>query len=78
MPLYFINSKDMSSVKCMQHNRIEHLDIDRLKLLVIDCQKDNKMRTVIDMDDTRKDLSILWRTQLFPVSSSDPIKIMLI
>ncbi|OMJ14892.1 Protein CMSS1 [Smittium culicis] len=57
---------------------LKKLDTSNLSLLIIDCQRDNKMRTVIDMDDTRKDLSILWKNELYPHSASDSTKIVLI
>ncbi|KAJ2807253.1 cms1 ribosomal small subunit [Coemansia guatemalensis] len=46
------------------------LKVNRLKLVVIDCWQDNKMRVLIDMDDTRSDLFAIWRDILLPASKN--------
>ncbi|KAJ1811720.1 hypothetical protein LPJ75_004005 [Coemansia sp. RSA 2598] len=46
------------------------LKINRLRLVVIDCWQDNKMRVVVDMDDTREDLYRIWRDELLPASAN--------
>ncbi|KAI8325715.1 hypothetical protein GQ54DRAFT_193137 [Martensiomyces pterosporus] len=46
------------------------LKVNRLRLVVIDCWQDDKMRVVVDMDDTRKDLFAIWRDVLLPASSN--------
>lgn len=42
------------------------LKVNRLRLVVIDCWQDNKMRVVVDMDDTRQDLFAIWKECLLP------------
>ncbi|KAJ2721536.1 hypothetical protein GGI07_003889 [Coemansia sp. Benny D115] len=42
------------------------LKVNRLRLVLFDCWQDEKMRVLVDMDDTRKDLFALWRDQLLP------------
>ncbi|KAJ2556728.1 Protein cms1 [Coemansia sp. RSA 1933] len=57
-------------------NRIHKLMQDgdlkpnRLRLVVIDSWVDDKMRVVIDMDDTRADLFAIWRDILLPASTN--------
>ncbi|KAJ2489608.1 Protein cms1 [Coemansia sp. RSA 2049] len=57
-------------------NRIHKLLADgdlkpsRLRLVVIDCWQDEKMRVVVDMDDTRADLFAIWRDILLPASAN--------
>ncbi|KAJ2485330.1 hypothetical protein IWW37_005972, partial [Coemansia sp. RSA 2050] len=46
------------------------LKVNRLRLVVIDCWQDDKMRVVIDMDDTRKDLFAIWQDVLLPASAN--------
>ncbi|KAJ2084070.1 cms1 ribosomal small subunit [Coemansia sp. RSA 988] len=46
------------------------LKVNRLKLVVIDCWQDNKMRVLVDMDDTRNDLFAIWRDILLPASKN--------
>ncbi|KAJ1847022.1 cms1 ribosomal small subunit [Coemansia sp. RSA 2703] len=46
------------------------LKVNRLKLVIIDCWQDDKMRVVVDMDDTRKDLFSIWRDELLPASAN--------
>ncbi|KAJ2603428.1 hypothetical protein GGF39_000152 [Coemansia sp. RSA 1721] len=46
------------------------LKVNRLRLVVIDCWQDNKMRVVVDMDDTREDLYRIWRDELRPASAN--------
>ncbi|KAJ2157003.1 hypothetical protein GGF46_004800 [Coemansia sp. RSA 552] len=46
------------------------LKINRLRLVVIDCWQDDKMRVLVDMDDTRQDLFGLWRDILLPASKN--------
>ncbi|KAJ1939567.1 hypothetical protein GGF37_004346 [Kickxella alabastrina] len=46
------------------------LKVNRLRLVVIDCWQDDKMRVVVDMDDTRKDLFAIWRDHLLPMSKN--------
>ncbi|KAJ2439455.1 cms1 ribosomal small subunit, partial [Coemansia sp. RSA 2440] len=46
------------------------LKVNRLKLVAIDCWQDEKMRVVVDMDDTRSDLFAIWRDVLLPASKS--------
>ncbi|KAJ2886814.1 hypothetical protein FB639_001502 [Coemansia asiatica] len=46
------------------------LKVNRLRLVVIDCWQDNKMRVVVDMDDTREDLYRIWRDELLPASAN--------
>ncbi|KAJ2818120.1 cms1 ribosomal small subunit [Coemansia furcata] len=46
------------------------LKVNRLRLVVIDCWQDDKMRVVIDMDDTRKDLFSIWQDVLLPASAN--------
>ncbi|KAJ1674471.1 hypothetical protein EV182_003210 [Spiromyces aspiralis] len=41
-----------------------HLRITQLRLILVDCTKDQKMRMVIDMDETREDLYTLWKNHL--------------
>ncbi|KAJ2611209.1 cms1 ribosomal small subunit [Coemansia sp. RSA 1365] len=45
-----------------------NLKVNRLKLVVIDCWQDDKMRVLVDMDDTRNDLFGIWRDILLPAS----------
>ncbi|KAJ1801417.1 Protein cms1 [Coemansia sp. RSA 2399] len=57
-------------------NRIHKLLLDgdlkpnRLRLVVVDSWVDDKMRVVIDMDDTRADLFAIWRDILLPASAN--------
>ncbi|KAJ2660522.1 cms1 ribosomal small subunit [Coemansia sp. RSA 1199] len=46
------------------------LKVNRLKLVAIDCWQDDKMRVVVDMDDTRSDLFAIWRDVLLPASKN--------
>ncbi|KAJ2509343.1 hypothetical protein IWW47_000041 [Coemansia sp. RSA 2052] len=46
------------------------LKVNRLRLVVIDCWQDDKMRVVIDMDDTKKDLFAIWKDILLPASAN--------
>ncbi|KAJ1832905.1 cms1 ribosomal small subunit [Coemansia sp. RSA 2711] len=46
------------------------LKLNRLRLVVVDCWQDHKMRTVVDMDDTRDDLFAIWRDVLLPASKN--------
>ncbi|KAI9506428.1 U3-containing 90S pre-ribosomal complex subunit-domain containing protein, partial [Coemansia spiralis] len=46
------------------------LKVNRLRLVAIDCWQDEKMRVVIDMDDTRADLFAIWRDILLPASAN--------
>ncbi|KAJ1665418.1 Protein cms1 [Coemansia sp. RSA 1813] len=46
------------------------LKANRLRLVVVDCWQDDKMRVVIDMDDTRADLFAIWRDILLPASAN--------
>ncbi|ORX63359.1 hypothetical protein DL89DRAFT_298520, partial [Linderina pennispora] len=41
-----------------------------LRLVVVDCWQDDKMRVIIDMDDTRADLFAIWRDLLLPASKN--------
>ncbi|PIA15794.1 hypothetical protein COEREDRAFT_9032 [Coemansia reversa NRRL 1564] len=47
-----------------------NLKVNRLKLVVIDCWQDDKMRVIVDMDDTRNDLFGIWRDILLPASKN--------
>ncbi|KAJ1734318.1 hypothetical protein LPJ61_001139 [Coemansia biformis] len=46
------------------------LKVNRLRLVVVDCWQDSKMRVVLDMDDTRDDLFTIWRELLLPASKN--------
>ncbi|KAJ2550433.1 cms1 ribosomal small subunit [Coemansia sp. RSA 1878] len=46
------------------------LKVNRLKLVAIDCWQDEKMRVVVDIDDTRSDLFAIWRDVLLPASKN--------
>ncbi|KAJ2008150.1 hypothetical protein GGI04_000196 [Coemansia thaxteri] len=46
------------------------LKVNRLRLVVVDCWQDDKMRVVVDMDDTRQDLFGIWRDVLLPASAN--------
>ncbi|KAJ2747515.1 cms1 ribosomal small subunit [Coemansia sp. BCRC 34301] len=46
------------------------LKVNRLRLVVIDCWQDDKMRVVVDMDDMRKDLFAIWKDVLLPASTN--------
>ncbi|KAJ2899610.1 hypothetical protein IWW38_000912 [Coemansia aciculifera] len=46
------------------------LKVNRLRLVVVDCWQDEKMRVVVDMDDTRKDLFAIWKDVLLPASAN--------
>ncbi|KAJ2804480.1 hypothetical protein H4R21_001626 [Coemansia helicoidea] len=46
------------------------LKLNRLRLVVIDCWQDSKMRVVLDMDDTRDDLFAIWSEVLRPASAN--------
>ncbi|KAJ2347888.1 cms1 ribosomal small subunit [Coemansia sp. RSA 2618] len=48
----------------------QDLRVNRLKLVAIDCWQDDKMRVVVDMDDTRSDLFAIWRDVLLPASKN--------
>ncbi|KAJ2851547.1 hypothetical protein IWW36_001031 [Coemansia brasiliensis] len=48
----------------------QSLKVNRLRLVVVDCWQDDKMRVVVDMDDTRDDLFGIWRDTLLPASKN--------
>ncbi|KAI9469455.1 hypothetical protein LPJ78_000263 [Coemansia sp. RSA 989] len=48
----------------------QSVKVNRLRLVVVDCWQDDKMRVVVDMDDTRDDLFGIWRDTLLPASKN--------
>ncbi|KAJ2684544.1 hypothetical protein H4R19_006883, partial [Coemansia spiralis] len=46
------------------------LKLNRLRLVVVDCWQDSKMRVVLDMDDTRDDLFAIWSELLRPAAAN--------
>ncbi|KAJ1937578.1 hypothetical protein FBU59_004708 [Linderina macrospora] len=71
-----ILAKDPVDIAAGTPNRVRKLledgdlKLNRLRLVVIDCWQDDKMRVVIDMDDTRADLFAIWRDLLLPASKN--------
>ena len=43
---------------------VDALHLDRVTLLLIDCQRDIKQRSMLDIPETRRDFWTLWRTHL--------------
>jgi len=43
---------------------IDALHLDRVSLILIDCSRDVKLRSMLDIPETRKDFWQLWRTHL--------------
>jgi hypothetical protein len=52
------------------------LSLSRLKLLVIDCSRDMKKRTLLDIPETRRDLWALWRLHLAPKIAAGELRVL--
>ncbi|ORX68139.1 hypothetical protein DL89DRAFT_323737 [Linderina pennispora] len=69
-------AKDPVDIAAGTPNRVRKLledgdlKLNRLRLVVVDCWQDDKMRVIIDMDDTRADLFAIWRDLLLPASKN--------
>jgi protein CMS1 len=54
---------------------VDALHLERVTLLLIDCQRDIKQRCMLDIPETRRDFWALWRTHLATRVAQGRIKV---
>lgn len=54
------------------------LSLARLQLLVIDCSRDLKKRSLLDIPETRRDLWALWRSHLAEKVTTSQLRVLCI
>jgi protein CMS1 len=54
------------------------LSLSRLRLVVLDCSRDAKLRSLLDIPETRRDTWQLWRTHLAPRVTAGHTRIALV
>ena len=54
---------------------VDALHLDRVTLLLIDCQRDIKQRSLLDIPEVRRDFWQLWRTHLATRVAAGRIKV---